>query len=111
MSNTGGSTQTHLPQPGNPAIDFVAAGCPLPATDQRGVSRPVAGDGVGGTVCDARSVEYGAAISVVYLPLLIKQLDNVRFLDLPRESTKSTKETSSSLRSLCSFVAKLALLK
>ncbi len=72
LGNNGGPTQTHLPQPGSPAIDFVATNCPPPAADQRGASRPVDGDGVGGAACDAGAVEYGAVTSVVYLPLLIK---------------------------------------
>jgi hypothetical protein len=72
LANNGGTTLTHLLQPGSPAIDFVAVGCPPPATDQRGASRPVDGDGVGGAACDVGAVEYGVVISTVYLPLLIK---------------------------------------
>ncbi|MFN8457153.1 MAG: choice-of-anchor Q domain-containing protein, partial [Anaerolineae bacterium] len=72
LANNGGFTQTHLPQPGSPAIDLVATGCPPPATDQRGANRPVDGDGLGGAACDAGAVEYGAITSVVYLPLVRK---------------------------------------
>jgi hypothetical protein len=65
LADNGGPTLTHMPQPGSPAIDFVAAGCPPPTTDQRGASRNVA-------ACDAGAVEYGAIISTVYLPLVRK---------------------------------------
>jgi hypothetical protein len=72
LADNGGPTRTHLPQPGSPAIDFVATNCPPPATDQRGANRLVDGDGVGGAACDAGAVEYGAVVSLVYLPLVIK---------------------------------------
>ena len=66
LANNGGPTLTHMPQPGSPAIDFVAVGCPPPATDQRGAKRPA------GAACDAGAVEYGAAVAMVYLPLVMK---------------------------------------
>ncbi len=40
LQNNGGPTETHALLPGSPAIDAVTSGCPPPATDQRGVSRP-----------------------------------------------------------------------
>ncbi|HEY7060382.1 MAG TPA: choice-of-anchor Q domain-containing protein [Chloroflexota bacterium] len=50
LANNGGPTQTHLPQPGSLAIDHgTTAGCP--ATDQRGLPRPV------GLSCDVGAVE------------------------------------------------------
>jgi hypothetical protein len=52
LQDNGGPTETMALQPGSPAIDLVpplAAQCP--ATDQRGVSRPV------GSACDAGSYE------------------------------------------------------
>lgn len=70
LANNGGSTLTHLPRPGSPAIDFVTAGCPPPSTDQRGVTRPVDGDGNGNARCDAGAVEY--RLQSVYLPLVLK---------------------------------------
>jgi Right handed beta helix region len=45
-------TKTHALKGSSPAIDFVTTGCPPPATDQRGFSRPQ-GDGF----CDAGSFE------------------------------------------------------
>lgn len=51
LANNGGSTWTHLPAYGSPAIDSVPnASCPV-STDQRGVSRPQ------GPACDRGSVE------------------------------------------------------
>jgi hypothetical protein len=72
LANNGGPTLTYMPQPGSPAIDFVAAGCPPPDSDQRGAKRPVDGDSNGSARCDAGAVEYGAAVAVVYLPLVHK---------------------------------------
>jgi hypothetical protein len=64
LANNGGPTLTHMPQPPSPAIDGgTGAGCP--ATDQRGASRV----GVG-TACDVGSVEYGAMLPWLYLPLI-----------------------------------------
>lgn len=49
-SGPGDPTETHVPQPGSPAIDAAsAAGCP--AVDQRGASRP------SGPTCDSGAVE------------------------------------------------------
>jgi hypothetical protein len=72
LANNGGLTLTHSPQPGSPAIDVVAVGCPPPTTDQRGGSRPLDGDGNGSAACDAGAVEYGTIISKVYVPLVIR---------------------------------------
>jgi hypothetical protein len=51
LANNGGPTQTHALLPGSPAIDMVLSGCPLPATDQRGITRPQ------GAVCDIGAYE------------------------------------------------------
>lgn len=66
LANNGGSTLTHMPMPGSPAIDFVISGCPPPATDQRGAARPA------GELCDAGAVEYGVILKMLYLPLARK---------------------------------------
>jgi hypothetical protein len=49
-ANNGGPTPTLLPAAASPAINS-AIGCPVPAVDQRGVSRPVGG------ACDIGAVE------------------------------------------------------
>jgi hypothetical protein len=49
-ANNGGPTRTLLPAADSPAINS-AIGCPTPAIDQRGVSRPV------GAACDVGAVE------------------------------------------------------
>jgi hypothetical protein len=51
LADNGGRTRTHALRAQSPAIDHVGAGCPPPATDQRGVSRPQ------GTACDAGAYE------------------------------------------------------
>jgi len=42
LADNGGATKTHALVLGSPAIDAVETGCPPPATDQRGISRPQA---------------------------------------------------------------------
>jgi CSLREA domain-containing protein len=60
LGNYGGSTFTHMPLPGSPAIDFgTNTGCP--STDQRGFPRPVNG------ICDVGAVERQI---LLYLPLI-----------------------------------------
>jgi hypothetical protein len=66
LTFNGGPTLTHLPLAGSPAINFVASGCPPPATDQRGAVRPVGG------LCDAGAVEFGAVLPMVYIPVINK---------------------------------------
>jgi hypothetical protein len=52
----GGPTRTRPPLPGSPALDGVAAGCPGPATDQRGRVRPE------GPRCDVGATEGRAGL-------------------------------------------------
>lgn len=53
LVDNGGTTQTHLPLAGSPAIDAAETACP--GADQRGYVRPA------GAACDAGAVEVGAA--------------------------------------------------
>ncbi|HNC09572.1 MAG TPA: choice-of-anchor Q domain-containing protein, partial [Anaerolineales bacterium] len=56
LQNNGGSTQTHALLAGSPAIDAgTSTGCP--ATDQRGIHRPLNGDSFSGIKCDIGSFE------------------------------------------------------
>ncbi len=60
LQNNGGATRTHMPLPGSPAIDSgndVVCASLFPTQDQRGVPRPVDGDGDGFAICDIGSVE------------------------------------------------------
>jgi hypothetical protein len=57
LADNGGSTQTHALQAGSPAIDAgTNTGCP--SADQRGVTRPLDGDGNSTTICDIGAFEY-----------------------------------------------------
>lgn len=55
LANNGGSTRTHLPLVGSPAIDKGGTVCP--SADQRGVSRPQ------GAACDVGAVEVETVVT------------------------------------------------
>jgi len=73
LADNGGFTQTHALGPGSPAID---TGHPsnCPATDQRGVIRPIDGDGLNGPRCDmgAYEAEFAETDFLLYLPLILR---------------------------------------
>lgn len=63
LGDYGGSTWTHALMPGSAAVDN---GDPTncPATDQRGVARPVDGDTSGTAICDKGAFELRSSLSV-----------------------------------------------
>jgi hypothetical protein len=68
LQNNGGPTLTHALLRGSLAIDAADNnGCP--ATDQRGVARPLDGNGDGVTVCDIGAYEANQ-LSKLFLPLI-----------------------------------------
>lgn len=72
LANNGGSTQTHLPQSGSPAIDKGTA-TDAPSTDQRGVLRPQ------GATFDVGAVEVKPATTCTAkpaAPTLLKPTNN-----------------------------------
>ena len=58
LQDNGGPTFTHALAAGSPAIDAGSGNCPPPATDQRGIMRPVDGNGDGTPVCDIGAFEF-----------------------------------------------------
>jgi hypothetical protein len=65
LANNGGSTFTHMPLSGNPAIE--GGQCVIGVTtDQRGGTRP------SGSQCDVGAVEAGAMVPIAYLPIILK---------------------------------------
>ena len=71
LQDNGGPTYTHAPAPGSPAIDG-SENAACPATDQRGIPRPIDGDENGTAVCDIGSYEIFNPSDFVYLPLIGK---------------------------------------
>jgi len=71
LANNSGPTLTHALLEGSPAID---AGSPTtcPPFDQRGLTRPIDGDGDGNAVCDMGSYEYRLVTAWLYLALIVK---------------------------------------
>jgi CSLREA domain-containing protein len=70
LQDNGGPTLTHALLWGSPAIDASAnEGCP--ATDQRGVTRPVDGNRDGLAVCDIGSFEFNQT-EISFLPIVLK---------------------------------------
>ena len=57
LAYNGGYTPTHALKPASPAVDLVPPKKCTPI-DQRGVARPVEGDGVGKAKCDGGAFEY-----------------------------------------------------
>jgi hypothetical protein len=72
LQNNGGSTQTHAPLPGSPAIDAGNSfGCrdqfgELLLRDQRGLRRTVDGNRDGTARCDIGAVEFGSGAGVTF---------------------------------------------
>jgi CSLREA domain-containing protein len=70
LADNGGPTWTHALLEGSPAID-AGDDAQCPASDQRGVHRPLDGNRDGLAVCDIGSFEY--FLSITYLPLVVKE--------------------------------------
>jgi len=66
LGDNGGPTQTHALKPNSPAIDAGNPACEV--TDQRGVIRPIDGDGDGTALCDIGAFEAAACTSADSVP-------------------------------------------
>lgn len=60
LADNGGPTETRALGSASAAIDAVQTGCPPPDLDQRGVTRPLNGDGAGQALCDVGAFEQAA---------------------------------------------------
>lgn len=78
LQNNGGNTWTHALLAGSPAID-AGENTACPATDQRGVVRPIDGDDDGDAVCDIGAFEYGA-LQLMAVPDTVTTTQNVPVL-------------------------------
>ena len=58
LQDNDGPTFTHALAAGSPAIDAGSSDCPPPVTDQRGVMRPLDGNGDGTALCDIGAFEF-----------------------------------------------------
>ena len=74
LQDNGGPTFTHALLPDSPAID-AGDDAQCPPTDQRGVPRPIDGDGDGNPVCDIGSFEFEPG------QLVVTTLEDVVFSD------------------------------
>jgi hypothetical protein len=70
LGNNGGQTPTYALKGDSPAID-AGDNSACSAVDQRGVSRPVDGDGDGDAICDIGAYEYQGTFGL-YLPLIFE---------------------------------------
>lgn len=69
LTDNGGPTETHLPQPGSPLVDAVTACDPTVTTDQRGIERPQQGDVNTPLGCDIGAVEVRGNVVVPTLTI------------------------------------------
>ncbi len=77
LADNGGATPTHALSSNSPAVD-AGLNTTCLATDQRGVARPLDGDGNGSAVCDIGAYEYDPAgqqtkIHRYFLPVMVKK--------------------------------------
>lgn len=104
LQDNGGAAYTHALLTGSPAID-AGDNSNCPATDQRGVIRPVDGDGNGVAACDMGAYEYVYSVDLNSLYVDVNETYLYGYISEPNASMTLTLKSGASIKSQIQTVA------